>query len=121
MTNLNKIWDCHLQNSCLLEEYVEEFLELYNKTSSDDETLKQLFWSRMDDILGQFFSKFVEYALWVFADPPSLWESWRTMPLTLTPRDFQHLQQPSLCLLQIGLIVPAQSVLDSKRRLPAQT
>lgn len=33
MTNLNKIWDCYLQNSCLLEEYVEEFLELYNKAS----------------------------------------------------------------------------------------
>lgn len=63
MTNLNKIWDCYLQNSCSLEEYIEEFLELYNKARLDNETLKQLFWS--DDILGQFFSKFVEYALWV--------------------------------------------------------
>lgn len=55
------------------------------------------------------------------ADPPSLWEtSSRTTSLP-TPRNQYNLQQPSLCLLQKGHIVPAQRVMDSQRDPPPRT
>lgn len=50
-----------------------EYLDLYNGACRDEETLK-LFWSGMDDILGQMllmreedrpFAEFVDCALWV--------------------------------------------------------
>lgn len=70
----SKNMDCYSQNGRMLEEFVEDILELYNEARWDDETLKQLFWSGMDDILGQMllvsedhlaFVEFVEYVLWV--------------------------------------------------------
>ncbi|CAM4540769.1 unnamed protein product [Leuciscus chuanchicus] len=36
-----------------VEDYVEEYLGHYHNAHCDDKTLKQRFWSRMDDILGQ--------------------------------------------------------------------
>ncbi|ROL42246.1 hypothetical protein DPX16_7923 [Anabarilius grahami] len=57
-----------------LEECVEEFLEHYRKAHWDYETLKQLFWSWMENILGQMlllgkdhcpFIEFIDYVLWV--------------------------------------------------------
>ncbi|KAK9953259.1 hypothetical protein ABG768_017264 [Culter alburnus] len=60
------------QNGRLLEEYVEVYLQLYHEARWDDETLKQHFWSGMDDILVQMlllkedhlpFIEFVDYAL----------------------------------------------------------
>lgn len=53
---------------------MEGYLDLYNQVCWDDETLKHLFWSGMDDILGQMlllgeghrpFAKYVDYTLWV--------------------------------------------------------
>lgn len=70
----SKNMDCYYQNGCMVEEFVEDSLELYNEACWDDETLKQLFWNGMDDILGQMllvsedylaFIEFVEYVLWV--------------------------------------------------------
>ncbi|KAK9963617.1 hypothetical protein ABG768_006787, partial [Culter alburnus] len=61
-------------NGRLLEEYVEEFQEHYHKACWDDETLKQLFWSEIDDIIQQMlllredhlpFIEFIDYDLWV--------------------------------------------------------
>lgn len=43
--------DCFSQNVRSLEDYVEDYQEL--KARWDDETLKQHFWSRVDNILGQ--------------------------------------------------------------------
>ncbi|KAK9972497.1 hypothetical protein ABG768_025801, partial [Culter alburnus] len=39
----------------MLEECVEGYLEMYESDEArwDDETLKELFWSEMDDIFGQ--------------------------------------------------------------------
>lgn len=66
--------DCYFQNSCLLKNYVEIFLELYHKVHWYDENFKQLFWSGVNDILGQMlllrenhlpFVEIINYALWV--------------------------------------------------------
>lgn len=51
MSNLEM--DCYSQNGRSLEEYVEEFLEHYHDACWDNETLKQLFWNRMDGIIWQ--------------------------------------------------------------------
>ncbi|ROL51858.1 hypothetical protein DPX16_19377 [Anabarilius grahami] len=76
------------QNGQSLEDYVEEYYH---------ETLKQRFWSGMDDILGQMlllgedrcpFIEFINYPLWVCGSSIP-WESLRTTtPLTRTPQDY---------------------------------
>lgn len=57
-----------------LEEYLEGCLDLYNQVCWDDEMLKHLFLSGMNDVLGQMlllgedhrpFTKYVDYTLWV--------------------------------------------------------
>lgn len=54
---------------------MEDFLELYNKACRDNETHKHLFWSGIENILGQLlllkdhhrpFAEFVDYILWLF-------------------------------------------------------
>lgn len=53
---------------------MEGYQQLYNESRWDDETLKELFWSGMDDTLSQLllfgddyqpFSEFVDYTLQV--------------------------------------------------------
>lgn len=43
--------DCLLQKRSTLEEYVEEFLELYHEAQQDDMAFNYFFWSRMGNIL----------------------------------------------------------------------
>lgn len=66
--------DSYIQNGRILDEYVEGCLQLYNEARWDDESLKHLFWSRMDEILGKMlllrdnhctFTEFVDYTLWL--------------------------------------------------------
>lgn len=54
---------------------MDDFLELYNKACWDNETHKHLFWSGIDNILGQLlllkehhrpFAEFIDYTLWLF-------------------------------------------------------
>ncbi|KAK9964056.1 hypothetical protein ABG768_005261 [Culter alburnus] len=66
--------DCYLQNGWTLDEYAEGCLQLYSEARWDDETLKHLFWSRMDEIFSKMlllrdnhctFAEFVDYTLWL--------------------------------------------------------
>lgn len=45
--------DCLVKKGRTLEEYLEVFLELYHEARWDDEALKYIFWSGMDDNLGK--------------------------------------------------------------------
>lgn len=79
LTQKEMDFHCYLQNGRTLEEYVEGFLQLYNEALRDNETLKHLLWSGMDDILSQMlllgedhhpFAEFVEYTLWLCRSTP---------------------------------------------------
>lgn len=68
---LEKDWYFH--NGWMLEEYVKSYLQLYNEPRWDDGTLKELFWSSMDDTLCPFV-EFVDYILWVCGAPLTVGE-----------------------------------------------
>lgn len=82
------------QNGRSLEDYVD------HEARWDDETLKQRFWSGMDDILRQMlllgedhcpFIEFIDYPLWVCGSFIP-WESLRTTtPLIRTPQNYLSL------------------------------
>lgn len=114
----------------MLEEYVEGFLQLYNEMRRDDETLKHLFWSGMEWISSARCSCWGRITVLSLsflitpcgcADRHSAWESSRMMPRsTPTPWHILHHQQPSLCPLQKGPVIPAWNVLEGmKDFLPA--
>lgn len=88
--------DCFLQNSQMLKECVEGYLQMYDEARWDDETLKELFWSEMDDIFGQM--------LLLGEDHPSF--------CRVTPWHILHHQQSSLCPLQLEFIIPTRRVPD---------
>lgn len=76
--------DCFFQNGRVLGDYVEGYLDLYNEACWGDETLKELFWNGMDDVLDQMllgdhrpFAEFMDYTLW-------LWGHHLRLPSTFT-------------------------------------
>jgi len=88
--------DCGLQNGRSLEDYVEVYLNLFQDANWDEESLKQQFWSRMDDLLTQMlllgdlhlsFVEFIDHTLWVCGSSliAGLVESQESHPADIVP------------------------------------